>query len=308
MTPAELLAAIAGNGLYPTARRLVERPLGSESWHELLGSLRRGLLFGVALQAADSGALSISKEQRIDLTEDLGLAEERRSAADRCLDEAVAELDRHGIETCVLHGAASAALDYNDSGIRLYDTLHLLVSPTEREEAVTALVERGILRADDAQRGSRRRTAFAFLSEEGVRVMVYTSLAPRHFGATVEAGVLFPSRITLTPRSVTLSALAGEERLIAACVHARLNQFRKDLLAQRDVVQLVLRENLSVRKVERLAASWRLEAVLAESVRRAWETFRVPDVVPISAWSRSYQPYGRDRRRLAAHPLPNFGT
>ncbi len=308
MTPAELLAAIAGNGLYPTARHFIERPLGSESWHELLGSLRRGLLFGLALQAADGGALSISKEQRVELSEELGVAQERRSAADRCLDEAVAELDRHGFETCVLHGAANAALDYHQSGIRLYDTIHLLVAPTQREEAVRALVERGILRSDGAQRGSRRRTAFAYLSNDGVRVMVYTSLAPRHFGAAVEAGVLFPNRITFTPRSVTLSALAGEERLIAACVHARLNSFRKDLLAQRDVVQLVLRENLSVRKVERLASSWRLEAVLAESVRRAWETFRVPDVVPISAWSQSYQPYGRDRRRLAAHPLASFGT
>lgn len=308
MTPADLLVRIAGHGLYPSARRMMERPLESESWQELLASLQRGLLFGLALHAADSGALPVTTEQHDYLTEDLVAAQERRSSADRCLDEVVAVLDRQGIETCVLHGAANAALDYEQPALRLYDTVHLLVPPTQRDEAIRALAEQGILRPGGVQRRPRRQTAQMYFSREGVRLVVYTSLTPKNFGAAVEAGDLFPGRVTLTPRSVKLTALPREERLIAACVHARLNVYRKDLLAQRDVVQLVLRENLSVGKVERLASSWRLEAVLAEAVRRGWETFRVPDVVPISAWSRSYQPYKRDRRRLAAHPLPSFGT
>ncbi len=308
MTPSELLVAIAGNGLYPSTRPIAERPLESESWQDLLGSLRRGLLFGLALHAADSGVLPVTREQHDDLTADLARAQERRSAADRCLDEVVAVLDGHGVETCVAHGAANAVLDYDQPGLRLYDTLHLLVAPTQLEEAVAALVDGGVLRTDGAQRRPRRRTALMYLSRDGVNVVFYTSLTPKHVGAAVEAGDLFPGRVSFTPRSVTLHALPREERLIASCVHARLNVFRKDLLAQRDVVQLVLRENLSMRKVERLASTWRVEAVLAESVRRAWETFGVPDVVPISTWSESYQPYKRDRRRLAAHPLPSFGT
>jgi hypothetical protein len=72
-------------------------------------------------------------------------------------------------------------------------------------------------------------------------------------------------------------------------------------------VQLALRDDVSVQRVERLTSAWRLEAVLAEAVRQAWETFQVPDVVPISALSRSYQPYRRDRRRLAARPIPELG-
>lgn len=308
MTPANLLVAIAGHGLYPSTLRIMERPLEPESWKGLLASLSRGLLLGLGLQAAESGALPVTTEQHEELAEILAVAEDRRVAADRRLDEVVAVLGRQGIETCVMHGAANAALDYDRPGLRLYDTLHLLVAPAQREEAVTALMERGILRSEGVQRRPRRQTARMYLSREGIRVVVYTSLAPRNFRGSVHAGDLFPSRVTYTPRSVTLSALAREERLIAACVHARLNVYRKDLLAQRDVVQLVLRENLSVRKVERLASAWRLEAVLAEAVRRAWEAFRVPDVVPISAWSRSYRPYGRDRRRLAAHPLPGFGA
>src|ERR1700722_18319373 len=142
----------------------------------------------------------------------------------------------------------------------------------------------------------------------GTRVVLYSALTPKNVGAAVGVSDLFPSRVTFTPRAVTISAAGREERLIAACVHARLDEYRKDLLAQRDLVQLVLREDLSVRKVERQASIWRLEAVVADAVRAAWETFRVPDVVPISAWSRAYQAYRRARRRLAAYPLPSFGV
>jgi Uncharacterised nucleotidyltransferase len=308
VTPFELLVGIAGHGLSPSPRPIADDPVGTDSWEELSDSLGRGLLLGLALDAADCGALPVTKQQRDDLTESFALAQDRRSAADRCLDEVVAVLERRGIETCVMHGAANAALDYDQQGLRLYDTLHLLVAPSQREEAVAALAEHDVVRCDVARRRPRRQTALPCRSRDGVRVVLYNSLAPKNFRASVAAGDLFPSRVPFVPRSVTLNALAGEERLIAACVHARLNVYRRDLLAQRDLVQLVLRENLSVRKVERLASTWRLEAVLAEAVRRAWATFRVPDVVPISVWSSSYQPFKRDRRRLAAHPLPSFGA
>lgn len=306
MTPEDLLVAIAGHGLHPSPVTLTKCALGAQSWQQLLTMLSRELVLGLALLAADSGGLLVTAEQRADLIERLALAQELRSAADRCLDEVVASLDREGVETCVLHGVATAALDYDEPGLRLYDSLHLLIPPTRRDDAVTALVERGVLRPQGTKRRTKRQSSVMYLSRDGVRVVLYTSLTPKSFGAAVEASDLSPNRITFTPRSVELSALGREERLIAACLHARLNEVRKDLLAQRDVVQLVLREDLSVRKVERQASSWRLEAVVADAVRAAWETFRVPDVVPISAWSRSYRPYGRDRRRLAAYPQPSF--
>jgi hypothetical protein len=306
MTPGDLLVAIAGHGLHPSSVAVTERALAAQPWQQLLTMLSRELALGLALLAADSGALIVTAEQRSDLIERLALARDRRSAADRCLDEVVASLDREGIETCVLHGVATAALDYDEPGLRLYDTVHLLLPPMRREEAVTALVERGVLRPHGPKRRAKRQSSLMHLSTDGVRVVFYTSLTPRNFGAAVEASDLLSSRVTFTPGSVECSALGREERLIAACVHSRLNEFRKDLLAQRDVVQLVLREDLSVRKVERQAASWRLEAVVADAVRAAWETFRVPDVVPISVWSRSYRPYARDRRRLAGYPQPSF--
>ena len=309
MTLPEVLLSVARFGLYPTAGQVTQRPLEGEKWQWLVARMSRGLLTALAVDAADAGALPLTSEQREDLVDRLEAAKADRSAADRCLDSIVTALEPEGIESCVLHGAATAALDYSCPGVRLYDAVHLLVTSGQREQAVSALLECGILRADHTSaRGKRRRVPRTYLSSEDVRVVVHTSLTPRDFGAPVEARDIFSSRVTFTPRAVPLRALAPEERLVAACVHARLDDARRDLLAQRDVVQLVLRQKISVRKVQRLASSWRMEAVVAEAVRRAWDTFRVPDVVPLSTWSRSYRPAGRDRRRLAAHPLPSLAT
>lgn len=308
MMPGDLLVAIAGNGLRPSPDPVAEKPLPGEVWQDLLAGLSRELVLGLALHAADSGAFPITAEQRQDLTDHLARAQQRRSEADRCLDEVAVALDLLGVEACVLHGGATSALDYDDPGLRLYDTLHLLISSARVEDAVSSLVERGVLRPSVARRWPRSKNSLVLTSREGIRVVLYTSLTPKSFGAPVEADDLLASRVRFMPRSVALSGLGREERLIAACVHARLDEHRKDLLAQRDVVQLVLRDDLSVRKVERRASAWRLEAVVADAVRVAWETFHVHDVVPISAWSRSYRPFGRDRRRLAAYPRPSFGV
>ena len=283
--------------------------MAPESWQWFVNQLSSGRLLALAHDATIRGALVVTSEQEAELSARLVAATERRSAADRCLDEVVGELERQGIATCVLHGAATAALDYDQPSLRLYDSVHLLMSAVQRKRGISALVEQGMLHAVPTPLWPRRRRTQSYVSNNGVSVMAHTSIAPRDFGASDEASDrLLSHAVTFTPRAVALRALAAEERLIAACIHARLNEAGRNLIAQRDVVQLVLRDEVSVRKVERLAAAWRLEAVLAEAVRRAWETFKVPDVVPISAWSRSYQPYRRDRRRLAARPIPDFGT
>ena len=92
MTPDDLLIAIAGHGLHPSQLPVTARPLATEAWQELLAALNRELVLGLALHAADCGALPVTTAQREDLTDRLALAQDRRSAADRCLDEVVAAL------------------------------------------------------------------------------------------------------------------------------------------------------------------------------------------------------------------------
>jgi Uncharacterised nucleotidyltransferase len=300
---ADLLVAIAGYGLYPSTRQFADAPLDFDDWTDLLAQLDRGLLLRFAESAADAGALPVTETQRKDLRAHTKGAEGRRDAAGECIDEVVSALDRQSIESCIIRGAATSAFDYEPSALRLYESVHVLVPPEHEEAAESLLEEQGILLPGEQRSWSRRRRLVSHTSRNGVPVRIHSSFAPKGIGGTVPVRDLFANRVRFTPRRVRLGALGSEERLLAACVQARLDP-PGHLLAQRDVVQLTLNEELSLRRVESLASAWRLEAVLAEAVNIAWTTFSVPDVVPISAWSRAYRPHRRDRRRLEAHPSP----
>ncbi len=299
----DLLVAIAGFGLYPSTLQFADAALEPQDWAELLGVLDRGLLLAFAESAADAGRLPVTEAQRKDLRRHTAEAERRRDAAGLCIDEIVATLDHRSIESCVIRGAATCAFDYEPPALRLYEAVHVLVLPEHEDAAETILEEQGILRPEERRPWSRRRRLVTHTSRNGVPVRIHSAFAPKGIGGPVAVRDLFASRVRFTPRGVRLAALGSEERLLAACVQARVDP-PGHLLAQRDVVQLTLREDLSLRRVESLASAWRLEAVLADAVNIAWDTFSVPDVVPISAWSRAYRPRGRDRRRLESHALP----
>ncbi len=304
MSRSDLLVAIAGHGLYPSTHRFADAPLGEDDWVELLGHLDEGLLLAFAESAADTGMLPVTPAHRHDLRDHAAEAERRRDAAARCIDEIVSALVLRLIESFVIRGAATSTFDYEPSALRLYDSVHILVAPEHEDTAVSILEEQGVLHPAEHRSWSRRRRAVTHTSRHGVPVRIHSAFAPKGIGGPVAVRDLFASRVRFAPRGVSLAALGPEERLLAACVQARVDP-PGHLLAQRDVVQLTLCEDLSLRRVESLAAAWRLEAVLAEAVNMAWATFSVPDVVPISAWSRAYQPHRRDRRRLEAHPPPD---
>jgi hypothetical protein len=299
----DLLVAIAGYGLYPSTRLFAESPLDCDDWAELLALLDQGLLLAFAESAADEGKLPVTETQRRDLRAHAEAAEARRDAAALCIDEIVSALDQHAIESCIIRGASTAAFDYEPAALRLYESVHVLVAPEHEDASESILEGQGILRPGESRSWSRRRRLVTHTSKNGVPVRIHSSFAPKGIGGAVSVRDLFASRVRFTPRRVRLGALGSEERLLAACVQARVDP-PGHLLAQRDVVQLTLREDLSLRRVESLASAWRLEAVLAQAVNMAWDTFSVPDVVPISAWSRAYRPHRRDRRRLEAHPPP----
>lgn len=304
MTSTGVLVAIAGQGLHPSLRRIMESPLEPGAWRALAGQIGECRLAAFALEASKAGALPVTEEQEAELRRRSDEAERQRRSASECVDEIVAELDRHSINSCVLHEAALSSLDYPPSLRRPFESVDVLVLPQCHDGAVELLKGAGLLRADRPEQRSRRhRGSHRYVTARGIGLGVHSSLIPRRprTGA-VDARDLFASTIPYSPQATELRALGAEERLIAACLHV-LDRPAGDLLVRRDVVQLVLRDDLSTTKVERLAATWRVEAVLAAVVHRAWDTFDVPDVVPLSAWSRAYRPHRRDRRRLGARAL-----
>ena len=154
------------------------------------GLAQSGLLFGLALHAADSGVLPVTREQHDDLTADLRTGRAASfSAADRCLDELVALLDatrardlrhaRRGERRARLRPARPSPLRHAASACR---------RRRNEKRPSRRLVDGGILRGDGGRRRPRRRTALMFLSTEGVNVVFYTSLAPKHVRSSRRGG------------------------------------------------------------------------------------------------------------------------
>lgn len=302
--PGQVLAGVAGHGLHPSSRSFLGKPLDRHTWRLVAKEIDRQLLAGIALAAVGSGVFAVTDEQHGEL-EQLALSgSERRERAARCLVDTVSALEEEAIETRVLQGAASAALDYESPSLRLYESVHLLVTPARLADAIAVLERKGLVRKAGHRSRPASRPGIYLFSASGIKVEVHRSLAVGTFGAPVVPTGLFLGQRCFSIGGKNLSALEDEARFVAACMHARLDSTPHHLLALRDVVQLVLSDNLSLAKVERLAATWRVEPVLADAVRRAWTIFDVPDVVPISVWTRSYRPSRRDLRRLAAYPSP----
>jgi hypothetical protein len=297
--PAELLVAVAGHGLHPSTRKFNARPLPAAMWRAVAAGLEAHGLGALALAAAGDGALPVTDAQEAEVRRLSDAAASRVRTAVDCLDAVVSTLDRSSIDTRVLHGASISALDYPIRGLRPFDSVDVLVAPVHHDAAVSLLQSAGVLSAPPALGRGRRRRDVRHVASNGVVVCLHASLTPGRVGEVVETPSLLASRTRFTLGATDLCAVGAEERLLAACIRGR--EAGLDLLAQRDVVQLVLRDDLSAKRVERLASSWRAEAVLADAVRRSWQTFSVPDVVPISAWSRAYRPHRRERRRLSVH-------
>lgn len=298
-----LLTAIAGSGLRPGGEPAAG-PGSDAEWQQLLARIDSEMLGGLAAQAVDAGEVVLTTTQQGQLLDRARAQHDTCLVAHACLVQAVQQLRAAAVDVRVLQGAAAAALDYPAPGLRLYRSVHLLVPPARLADAVAALEAAGAHRQREALSvGSRRRHRVTLQWWNGAVVELHRTLAPAPLGRAIDPVELFSGTAAL-PGGAGLVGLAAHSRLIAACIRARLDRRPPRLLALRDVVQLTLRPDLEVARVEALATSWGVEAVLADAVRRAWDLFSVPDVVPLSTWATRYRPERRERRRLA---LSAFG-
>lgn len=297
------LAGVAAYELCPRHAPLAETAPSAERWAALVRGLDHEGLAPMAAAAADAGALVLTDGQRAEL-DALVLAERsRRQRALACLGEAAELVGAEGIDMRVLQGAATAALDYPGTELRSFRNVHLLVSPVQLDEAARILLAHGFVPDGRGRRRvSRRQRGVTLIGPNGVRTGLHRTLVAGPFGATVEPSQMFAHAQVFDDWGRPLVALGTDARFVAACLRSRLDPSPPRLLALRDVAQLALRPDLDPRRVARLAMTWRVEAVVADAVRRAWSRFGIPDLVPLSTWAAGYRPDRRARWRLAGAP------
>src|SRR5439155_19583011 len=114
---------------------------------------------------------------------------------------------------------------------------------------------------------------------EDLEIDLHRTFVAGALGMTIDLDGLFETARPFMLGDRKLLALATEERLLHACIHAALDQVvRRHSL--RDIAQMAMNAGLDVDRLVTMAESWRCSAVVARAIRLTWETLDLADEVP----------------------------
>ncbi len=278
------LVSIAAEGLPGSLHEPPRDQLGERDAQELLSAVAEQRMTAVALASARAGKLALPQTAMSRLV-DLHRQEMTRCLeAEHALLTAVGILKEAGIDSRVLGDSAIALLDYHAPAMRTFDGLELLVRTCQIQDAVTALGRAG-WRIDPSGHG-RRRT---MLGPANVPLRLQTSLEGVPGGVVVDETQLWSDSQPLRIGDSTCRALGREIRLLEASFRAALDSDEPSpLMAQRDVVEIVLFGRWSRPQLMELAAAWRAHQILARAVRHTWRRLAIADVTALSVWADNH--------------------
>jgi hypothetical protein len=208
----------------------------------LLAGIGQERLAGLALAAADAGALCLSASAG----DELRARHEHQLALDlqleRVLVETASTLDRAGISYRALKGPLLAHVAYPDPALRSFGDVDVLVPGSSFDAAVRALAPLGFRRHFTEPRpgfDARFAKGACLARRDGMEVDLHRTLAPGAFGILLERVDLFrrPAR-TFRLGSHAIAGVDAETAFVHACFHAALGNHPPRLVPLRDIVQL----------------------------------------------------------------------
>jgi hypothetical protein len=298
----ELLVAAAAAGLPGSLREFPETPLSDRQALELVGAAERCGIAGLLLTGVSSGGRPLP----LVAVEALAEARSRESTTRLYLEQELRSVsglfEDAEIELRVLDGCAVAHLDYRDPEVRGVQRLDLLVHPQTLGQAAELLRRRGWRPPTDPNGHDVR--GVALVGPSGPRVVLHDDVGVP--GVSVDLCQLWADADPFSVSGRKLKALGSEQRLLHTSMLALDPDESQSLVAQRDLVEMVLFGEWRRRPLMDLAASWKAEDVLARAVRAAWQRLAIADVTALSVWAEGYRPETRKPRRhpagATAHP------
>lgn len=300
----ELMAAVAAYDLPGSVHTLPTAPLDQERWQRLLRAATNERLVGLLAAAVTDGALPVTDAQLEELAAYHQDAMVLTLRVERLAQHAVTVLAAAGVPTRVLKGLALAHLSYREPEQRPTGDVDLLVPSEHIDRAVATLAETGATRVwPELRPGFDRRftKAVTMIAADGANVLdVHRTFVMGPFGLAIDLDQLMTTGEQFAIGGVSMTALGREERLLHAAYNAVIGERAPRTLALRDIAQLVLVDEADPDRTLALALEWNGQAVLAESIERAWQRLQLHDRTPLTSWAASYQPTAVERRRLAA--------
>ncbi|MGH8930833.1 MAG: nucleotidyltransferase family protein [Egibacteraceae bacterium] len=272
-------------------------------WRYFLSQVDQHRLSGLLLHAIASQALPATREQARGARQLHARATGGVLLREAGLLEAVEALNRAGIASRALNGAATARFAYPDPAARPYRDVGVLVPQAQLHTALHVLMALGYQRGSPTLRPGFDETfgmAVTLSRADGMSINLHRNLISGPFGLTIPLDSLFHDATVFSVGSRPIMALPPEAHFLHSCYQAALGVPPR-LVRLRDVAQHVLADMLNTDRVLEMARAWAAEGALAFAVRLSWERLALSDAVPLSVWAHRYTPSRREQRFLAGY-------
>jgi hypothetical protein len=294
--------AVAGYG-FAGGRALPREPVEPAAWPAFLNRVAQQRMVGLLAAAISNESFPITEPQRAAVVELETQVAVASLILERLLLDVAARFDHDGIDFRALKGSAVAHNDYPDPSLRSFGDVDLLVRPRDFGRAVATLEAMGGRRVVPELRPDfdRRFGKGAVVGmHDDLEIDLHRTFVAGALGMTIDLDALFATATPFMLGDRKVLALATEERLLHACIHAALERVvRRHSL--RDIAQMASNGSLDVDRVVGMAESWRCGAVVARAIRLTWETLDLADAAPLSTWAGRYRSQPRERRLLDSY-------
>ncbi|MEZ5165875.1 MAG: nucleotidyltransferase family protein [Acidimicrobiales bacterium] len=292
------LMSVAGYGIGP--RRIIDAPPGGVG--NVLAGVARHKLIGPLAAAVAAGDLAVGEADRAEIARRHEDAMREVLLLEETLLDAIAVLDRHGIDHRLLKGAALAHLVHPDPAERSFGDNDLLIAPAEIDRAVSALLEAGARRLSpplSADYDRRFAKSVTLGWHHGTELDLHRTLAAGPYGFLVDLAELHAAPADLDLAGRTLRTLPSSGHLIHGALHVALGDVVPRFGNLRDVALLAARPDIDPRRLVDTATRWGCAAPTALGLRAA-ARLGLPHTA-VTEWAEAFRPSRRDQRRLEVY-------
>lgn len=278
--------------------------MAGAAWSPLLSSLTLERLTGLATAAVEAGRLSLpGRQAKQELREAQLNAMLWSLKLERRLVAVTDVLEEAGVEAVVLKGAVLAHTVYPDPSWRPFGDLDLLVRTRDWDRCTSLLGKMRMRRRLPQPRpgfDKRFGKAAVFVGRDGAEVDLHRTLTAGPFALWIDTDELIDRAVPFEIGGRRLRRLDDTALLLHASIHASLGWRPPLLWTLRDVAQTARSDQVDWDDLLHLAMRWRMQAVLAHSLRTARATLGA--ALPLhSGTFEAVTPRRRERRLVEAY-------
>ena len=291
MTTSDALARLAAFGL-PGA---TTDPVTVDALPELVGLAESRRALSWVVQAVDAGMVANATPEFEQSLRDRYLgAVQTTMAAHAAAVRLIARLAAVGLtDVRVLKGCATGHLDYLRATDRFSTDVDVLIPSCDLDVLASAFEPGAIPEPRRRRWQERYGKSTTVVDEHRVEIDLHVTISQGYFGLAMPVDALRRDPVAFEIGGTPMLALDGPNRLLHAANHVGGSN-HYNLNSARDVLQLTLVSDVGWEEAVERAGRWKVDALFALGVRRAWSDLTV-DPHPLLEWAERHEAAGRQR-------------